>query len=115
MGNIVEARPVLGAPVDEGWGQEVHDNIEGIQYGGPVSVSSGSSAYTVGTWVVVTFPRTFVAAPKVFLTNASGSVVLLVSVRNVTTTQMELGAVRVDGNASPATAQTHWLAVGVAA
>jgi hypothetical protein len=114
MPDITATRPVSGAPVESAWGTQVHDMLEGIQVGGPVSIATPASAFGV-TWVAQTFPRAYTVAPKVFGVNASGSGIMIISVRNVTTTGFDIGAARGDGNPASATASAHWLAVGTIA
>jgi hypothetical protein len=112
--DITATRPASGGNIDDAWGQQVHDHIEGIQAG---SVNMTWSANAVATPVVVTFPRAYTSPPIVVATcsGGSGSVNNNIGVNSVTTTQVTLGGREVRETAQSVTVPVFWMAIGTPA
>ena len=115
MPDITATRPAAGAPIETTWGQQVQDMLEGIQTGTVNVVLSGASNGTA----VVTFPRAYTVAPKVFLTIASTTSNTMAHVwvpsAGVTTTQLNVAAGRDDSTTVSSTIVVNWLAIGTPA
>ena len=106
MPDIVAARPASGAPIESGWGQQMHDAVEGVQAGaGTIPAIAGP----VGT-LVVTFPRAYAAPPIVVASAVSSSGFWIIAVGAISATQVTLYSSRRDGsNVSAIVA--NWVAV----
>lgn len=110
MPDIAAARPVSGAPIESAWGQQVHDQLEGLQSG--VATLAGITNTSTVT-IAVTFPRPYVAPPVIAL--ITGSVVVHPAYSNLTATGVTLTARRTDGAAGATTQPIYWIAVGTPA
>src|SRR5262245_26974088 len=107
MPDIAAARPVAGAPIETGWGDEVHDGVECVQFG-TVSVTGMTNSVTGSTAVV--FPRPYATVPTVFTSCAS--VAVQSGWGSLTTTGFNVTGRRNDGNATATTQSFGWMAVG---
>lgn len=111
MPDITAARPVSGEPVATAWGDQVHDAIEGIQYG--TTTLTGIVAASPTT-LAVTFPRAYTAPPTI-AGMSSTSVSINVSKGSVTATGFTISARRNDGVGTPANCDVGWIAIGTPA
>jgi H-type lectin domain len=115
MPDITAPRPVSGEPVATAWGQQVHDMLEGLQWGTASIVVSGASNGTA----VVTFPRAYSAPPRVLLTCQSVSsntqAHAWIASAGVTNTQVTVAAGRDDATTFSGTITVAWLAIGTPA
>lgn len=106
MPDITAARPASGAPIETGWGDQMHDAIEGVQ-AGTVTIPSVTNA--VAVQVTVTFPRPFSANPTIV--TASSTVGAWVGWQTLTPTSVVLTARRWD-SATAISVAAQWIAVG---
>lgn len=114
MPDITAARPVSGTPIETGWGDQVHDAIEGIQ-SGFVDVTLTASA--TGT-AAVTFARAYATAPAVVLVGNSVSAALVAKLSSSTppsTTGFTAVVQHAAGTSTSATVRVYWIAVGTPA
>jgi len=115
MPDITATRPSSGAPIETAWGDQVHDMLEGIQHGSVVITLASANSGTA----VVTFPRAYTAAPRVFLTVAAtfsnGASHAWVPAAGVTATQLNIATGRDDGTAASGSVTVNWLAIGTPA
>ena len=109
MPDIAAARPAAGAVVESSWGQQVHDQVEGVQAG---KASCSISASTAGTIVPVTFPRAYLVAPIVVAAVMQGAGVWAVATA-VTTTGLSL-QLRAAASTTT-TVDVGWVAIGTPA
>jgi hypothetical protein len=110
MPDITAGRPVSGAPIETGWGTQVHDAVEGIQVGGVVI--SGATSTVEGSTAVV-FPRPYVTAPTILITSPSTAVG--VRAGSITATGFTASAKRNDGSSTAYSGTYPWIAVGTPA
>ena len=108
MPDIVSARPVSGQPVASAWGDEVHDQLEGIQTGKAGLAGVTSSVFPTAA---IVFPRAYAVPPVVLLTTQYAAVSVGFSVLPTTAGFTLVGA-RNDGNASALSVEVHWVAIG---
>jgi hypothetical protein len=115
MPDITSPRPSSGQPIATAWGDEVHDQLEGIQVGTVnIPATSGTSATAV-----VVFPRPYAAPPKVFLalqsvaTNSTAHA--WISSAGITATQCTIATGRDDAVAFAGANVVAWLAIGTPA
>lgn len=112
MPDISAARPIAGAPIETAWGDEIHDQLEGLQAGTvPLTVTAVARYdYTL------TFPRAYAAAPTVIVGVVGGNTNLVGLVGLPSTTQVVIGVFRRDGaNLTAGSVTITWLAIGTPA
>lgn len=115
MPDITAARPVSGTPIETGWGDQVHDAIEGIQSGKGTSVFSNAAD---GSVVAVVFPRAYTAPPVVLVapeTSLSRAVVAKVVLNSITTTGFSFQGQDTGGGLRTGNLPCHWIAIGTPA
>lgn len=110
MPDITATRPVSGAPIETGWGTQVHDLLEGIQ-AGAATVPTGATPS-----IAVTFPRAYTAPPIVVVgfQDPSSALIQLYAV-SVTTTGFVMTARRTDAASIGSATATTWIAIGTPA
>jgi hypothetical protein len=69
MPDITATRPTSGTPIETSWGDEVHDAIEGIQYG---TVTWNMVAGARSDAPPIVFPRPYATPPVVFVSVPNG-------------------------------------------
>ena len=111
MPDIVSARPSSGSVIASAWGDEVHDQLEGLQMGS----GSWTPASFPGNGPVVTFPRAYTAPPIVVVCYTGGSRVIVCTPDAVSATGFTPAAARHDGNATGAAVSYAWIAIGTPA
>jgi predicted secreted protein len=114
MPDIAATRPAAGAVVESAWGQQVHDQVEGIQAGTVTAPLSASAATTV----TVTFPRAYLAAPVVVASAIfiNGQPSVLATIQSApTTTSVVLRVWTATGANATGTYVIHWVAIGTPA
>ena len=113
MGDIAAAKPTAGAPIDTAWGQQMHDAVEGIQYG---SIATSLSSATVSGVVTITFPRPYAVPPAVILTPIAAGGLFHADMETApTTTGVAVRSAYRDNTAVSASVPIHWIAIGVLA
>jgi len=111
MPDVGSARPVAGAPIATDWGQQIHDAVEGIQYGTVNVVMSGVGS---ATSVAVVFARPY-AAPPIVVATVTNASTMITGTSGVTATQMQVSLRHYDNTAQTVTLPVHWIAIGVPA
>lgn len=113
MPDITSARPSSGSPVATAWGDEVHDQLEGIQAGtAVVPAGSGASGYSVA----VVFPRAYIAPPAVVVTYfLHNGFYAVLSAPPTATGFTFVVASRTGSAASIAAGSAGWVAIGTPA
>ena len=113
MPDITASRPVSGQPIETGWGDQVHDLIEGVQTG---SLNITFAAGTTSPAVAITFPRAYITPPTVIVClQASGALYYVDLETAPTTTGVTVRAAHRDATATSVTVICHWIAVGTPA
>jgi hypothetical protein len=114
MSDIVSPRPVAGEAIASAWGQEVHDNIEGIQAGQTIQVSGSN----VTAWDInVVFPRPYATVPN-FLASygPQGTTFYMAIVKSVAVDGAVVTVTRKDSAAvSGISGIINWIAIGTLA
>lgn len=113
MPDLTPTRPASGAPVESGWGQAVHDALEGLQAG---SSSVVFSASPTSNTVAVTFPRAY-ASPPTVLVCASSQHYSITPAQGVAITNSGFSASGryIPGTNASATIPFYWVAIGTPA
>lgn len=110
MPDITATRPAAGAPIESAWGGQVHDMLEGLQYGKFTLTWTNSAVSDLPT---ITFPRAYAAAPiMVAIVNQANVAAFL---RQVTATTFQVQARDVRETLGSFSADCHWIAVGTPA
>lgn len=110
MPDLTATRPASGAPIESGWGTQVHDAVESIQYG--VASVTGITSSASGT-TTITFPRAYVAPPIIVTT--CGSNVVNIGLTGLTATGVGFNGRRTDGSGTATTQDVNWIAIGTLA
>lgn len=114
MPDITAARPAAGAPVESAWGGQVHDALEGLQWGVINITFTGGTANGAGT---VTYPRPYVSAPSFLVTMNVGSDIFVIRTSGPSTTACTISVSKKDGSnqGTTTTVPVSWLALGTPA
>ena len=111
MPDIAASRPVSGQPVETAWGQQVHDQVEGVQ-SGSVSVTAASGTGNAN----VTFPRAYLTPPIVVACIGSNGFYFACVTSPPTTTGVTVGVRDLrDAQAGTGSLTVYWIAIGTPA
>ena len=112
MADITAQKPVSGAPIESGWGAEIHDAIEGIQYGRNSVVFAAASDANL----VITFPRAYASTPAVIVSLDAGVTRALVGKATaVGTSGFTFQGQHTSGGTASGSVNFSWIAIGTPA
>jgi hypothetical protein len=114
MPDITATRPAAGAPIETGWGQNVHDTLEGMPYV-QSGTASGSTSNASTVDISVTFPRAYASAPHVVCALIAGAITYQASVFSRSATGCVIRCGRNDASNSTQSFTVDWMAVGTLA
>lgn len=111
MPDLTATRPSSGGSIESGWGQQVHDMLEGVQAGQATVTLNNVATNSVN----VTFPRAYTAPPIVVAVPFLASASYVCSVASVTATGFALWIGTRSGNPITSSPAGNWMAVGTPA